>query len=45
MRKKLGGKSPDKVDAMVLSLYVDDKQFNGNKKGGSKVELKGVFMR
>ena len=45
MRKKLGGKSPDKVDAMVLSLYVDDKQFTGNKKGGSKVDLKGVFMR
>lgn len=45
MRKKLGGKSPDKVDAMVLSLYVDDKQFTGNKKGGSKVELKGVFLR
>jgi len=45
MRKKLGGKSPDKVDAMVLSLYVDDKQFTGNKKGGSKVDLKGVYMR
>lgn len=45
MRKRLGGKSPDKVDAMVLSLYVDDKQFTGGRKGGNKVDLKGVFMR
>lgn len=45
IRKKLGGKSPDDIDSIVLSLFVDDKQFTGKKKSGNKVDLKGVFMR
>lgn len=45
IRKKLGGKSPDKFDSLIVSYHVDDRQFTGKKKSGNKVDLKGVFMR
>ena len=45
IRKKLGGKSPDKFDSLIVSYHVDDRQFTGKKKSGAKVDLKGVFMR
>lgn len=45
MRKKLGGKSPDKADALALTCYVDDKQFVGGKKKTHKMDMTGVFLR
>lgn len=46
IRKKLGGASPDKADALCLSVFVDDTQFVADgKRRVNKVDFKGVFLR
>jgi len=45
LRKKLGGKSPDKADALALSYYVDDLNFLGKKRQTKTIDFSEVYLR
>jgi hypothetical protein len=45
LRKKLGGASPDKADALALSYYVDDRQFASNKRQSNTINWDEVYLR
>lgn len=47
IRKKLGGASPDKADALCLSFFVDDTHFAGDGKraSGNKIDWGNIYLR
>jgi len=45
VRKKLGGKSPDEWDSLVISFFVDDQQFVGKKRQAKSIDFSSVYLR